>query len=56
MAKKNYVVKLTGTYGKKGETISLDTDKLTERQALMLHPVSEAEVREHKATPAKKTK
>ena len=38
MAKKNYVVLCSGTYGKKGKVIELDLGKdgLTERQSTML--------------------
>ena len=38
MAKKNYIVLLTGSYGKRGDIIELDLGKdgLSERQATML--------------------
>ena len=38
MAKKNYVVLCSGTYGKKGKVIELDLgeDGLTERQSVLL--------------------
>lgn len=38
MAKKNYVVKRSGTYGKRGDVIELDLGKdgLTDRQKIML--------------------
>ena len=38
MAKKNYVVLLTGSYGAKGDVVELDLgeDGLSDRQALML--------------------
>ncbi len=38
MAKKNYVILLTGSYGKRGDLVELDLGKdgLSDRQALML--------------------
>ena len=49
MAKKNYVILLTGSYGKRGELVELDLGKdgLSDRQALMLKeyekPVAKAD-------------
>ena len=49
MAKKNYVILLTGSYGKRSELVELDLGKdgLSDRQALMLKeyekPVAKAD-------------
>lgn len=47
MAKKNYVVTRTGSYGKVGEIVELDIEKLTDRQSIMLKvyekPVAKAD-------------
>jgi hypothetical protein len=38
MAAKMYTVLRAGTYGQTGETVELEIDELTSRQALMLKP------------------
>jgi hypothetical protein len=38
MASKMYTVLRAGTYGQTGETVELEIDELTSRQALMLTP------------------
>lgn len=59
MAKKNYVVKLAGSYGKRGEVVELDLGKdgLTDRQKLMLEeykkPVIKSDESELKTLKAK---
>lgn len=57
MQQVKFKVKAAGSYGKRGDIIALDTDKLTERQKVMLEPYAEPEVKEVKAEakPAAKT-
>ena len=43
MAKKNYEIKLTGTYGKQGDVVEIEGE-LTDRQKIMLKPYSKAVV------------
>lgn len=38
MSKKTFTVLRAGTYGKAGDTVELEIDKLTERQQIMLKP------------------
>lgn len=44
MPQHKFVVKAAGSYGKRGAVVALDTDKLTDRQKVMLEPYSEPEV------------
>ena len=45
MPQAKFVVKCKSTYGKKGDVIELNTDKLTDRQAVMLEPYKAPEVK-----------
>jgi len=58
MPQVKFKVKCAGTYGKKGAIVALDTDKLTDRQKVMLEPYTEPTVNDltEEKKPAKATK
>lgn len=57
MPQAKFIVKAAGSYGKRGTVVALDTDKLTDRQKVMLEPYVEPKVTEIKTDdkPAAKT-
>lgn len=59
MQQAKFKVKAAGSYGKRGDIVVLDTDKLTDRQKVMLEPYVEPSVKdltEEKKPTAKATK
>lgn len=58
MPQVKYRVKAAGSYGRRGDIVALDTEKLTDRQKVMLEPYTEPAVNDltEEKKPAKATK